>query len=700
MCGVRIEVEDDRVVDIRGDDDDPFSEGHICPKAVALRDLHEDPDRLRRPIRRTSSGWEEIGWDEALDEAARSIHAVQEKHGRDAVATYVGNPTVHNLGAMIFLPMLLRTIRTQHGYSATSVDQLPHMLAAHLMFGHQLLLPIPDIDRTQFLLIIGGNPLASNGSLMSAPGVKHRLRAIQERGGKVVVLDPRRTETARMADEHHFVRPGTDALVLCAMLHTIFEERLDAIGRLRSMVENEERVRELVRAYPAERAALHTGVPATVIRRLAHDFARAKSAVCHARVGASTQAFGSVCQWLVNVLHVVTSNLDRAGGAMFTRPALDAIAAPRGLGIAPGSYGRWHSRVRGLPEFGGELPVATLAEEILEPGEGRVRALVTFAGNPVLSTPNGGQLDQALASLEHMVCIDFYLNETTRHAHLILPPTGPLEHSHYDVAFHHLAVRNTAKYSPPLFPKPAGAMHDYEILLGLVSRLEALRAPGKLASVGRTLKTSALTRLGPDGVVALGLRFGPHKLRFSRLKKAVHGIDLGPLEPCLPGRLFRERIDLVPGPIASDLERLDATFPARSAEARNGELLLIGRRELRSNNSWMHNAKVLMGGKERCTLLMHPEDAGSRGIADGASVRVRSRVGEIRVPAQLSDDVMPGVVCLPHGYGHDRSGVRLSLAKQHPGASINDLTDERLIDAPSGNAAFSGTPVTVERYMP
>jgi anaerobic selenocysteine-containing dehydrogenase len=696
MCGIRIELDGDRITDIRGDDDDPFSAGHICPKAVALRDLHEDPDRLRFPMKREGTEWKRIDWEEAIELASRGLYEVQERHGRNAVATYAGNPTVHNLGAMLFLPMFLRAVRTQHGYSATSVDQLPHMLAAHLMFGHQLLLAIPDIDRTAYMLIVGANPLASNGSLMTAPGVRYRLRAIQERGGRLVVVDPRRTETAKMADEHLFVRPGSDALLLLAILHTIFEEKLEARRPARASAEGEDRVRAIATDFPPERAEPHTGIPASTIRRIAREFATAESAICYARVGASTQAFGTICQWLVNVLHFVTGNLDREGGAMFTKPALDAIKAPRGFGIGAGSFGRWKSRVRGLPEFGGELPVATLAEEILEEGEGRVRGLFTFAGNPVLSTPNGAQVDRALASLEIMVSCDIYLNETTRHANVILPPTGPLEHSHYDVAFHLLAVRNTAKYSPPLFEPAEGARHDWEILLALTEKLEALRKKTVLDGAVRSLRGSALRRIGPDGLIAAGLRLGPHRLSLRKLKNAPHGIDLGPLEPCLPERLFRARIDLAPDAIVKDVERLDRVFPASAAAVSNGELSLIGRRELRSNNSWMHNAKILVSGKDRCTLMIHPEDAKSRGIADGASVCVRSRVGSVTTSAQITDEVMRGVVSLPHGYGHDRAGIKLRVAREHAGASINDLTDDRAIDEASGNAAFSGVPVHVE----
>lgn len=696
MCGIRIDVDDaGRIASIRGDDDDPFSRGHVCPKAVALRDVHEDPDRLRHPMRRTGDRWERVSWESALDEAAARIHEVQERHGNDAIASYLGNPSVHNLGTLLFGPMFLRTLRTRHGYSATSVDQLPHQLVAHFMFGHQLLLPIPDVDHTAYMLIVGANPLASNGSLMTAPGIKRRLRAIQARGGKVIVVDPRRTETAELADEHVFVRPGTDALFMLAMLSTIFEERLERPGRLAELCEGMETVRAIAARFPPERVSAATGIDAQTIRRLARGLASAERAVVYARMGASTQAFGTLCQWLTNVLDIVTGNLDRAGGAMFTRPAVDVLRAPKGFGVSPGSYGRWKSRVRGLPEFGGELPVATLAEEILTEGEGPVRGLLTLAGNPVLSTPNGRALDRALASLDVMVSIDFYLNETTRHAHLILPPTGPLEHGHYDVAFHLLAVRNTAKYSPPLFDPEPDARHDWEILLGLMSRLEARRAPGLVKKIGRGVRDGLLGRLGPERIIDLGLRIGPHRgLSLRKLREAQHGIDLGPLTPCLPERLRRDRIALAPPLFVDDVARLEATL---DRPAPKDELALIGRRQLRNNNSWMHNARALMGGRERCTLMIHPDDARARGIADGSTVSVRSRVGSVRVPVEITDEVMPGVVSLPHGFGHGREGVRLSVASTHPGASINDLTDELAIDHVSGNAAFSGVPVRIER---
>lgn len=710
MCGVRIEVADGRITSIKGDDADPFSRGHICPKAVALRDLHEDPDRLRHPMKRTASGWERVSWEDAFDDITRRLHALQQEHGPHSVGAFLGNPNVHNMGAMMFGAGLLRTLRSRNLFSATSVDQLPHQLVAHLMFGHQLLIPIPDIDRTRYMLILGANPLASNGSLMTSPDVRARLRAIQERGGKVVVIDPRRTETAHIANQHVFVRPGTDALALLSLLHVVLEDdtRSRRLGRLAAFVDGLDSVVSLVRDFPPERTAPHTGIAPEVLRGIARDYLAAEGAVCYGRVGVSTHPFGSLCQWLINTLNIVTGNLDREGGALFTQPAFDIIGGPRALGVSRGSHGRWKSRVRGLPEFSGELPVAALAEEILTPGDGRIRALLTVAGNPVLSTPNGTQLDTALGQLDLMVSVDPYLNETTRHAHYILPPTSVLERGHYDLVFHVLAVRNTAKYSPPVFTASPESRQDWEILLELQHRLETLR-DGRTARA--TLQYQALKRLGPERLLDVGLRMGPYGSRFHPLKKdglslaklraAPHGIDLGPLKPSLPGRLGSrsKRIQLAPELLVADVARLRSAFPDDAAP-RDGELLLIGRRHLRDNNSWMHNVPGLVKGRPRCTLLMHPEDASRLGLTEGSDACVRSRVGEITVPVAITDDVMPGVVSLPHGYGHQRAGIRLQVAGAHAGASINDLTDEQALDTVSGNAAFSGTPVRVRAAAP
>jgi anaerobic selenocysteine-containing dehydrogenase len=700
ICGIEITANGEQRLDIRGDKDDPFSRGYICPKAVALQDIYYDKDRLKYPVRRTADGWQRIGWDEAFDEVAQNLKRIRAKCGRNSIGTYLGNPTVHNYGALLFAPQFLRSLRTRNKFSATSVDQLAHHVSAYLMFGHQLLLPVPDLERTRYFLILGANPAISNGSLMTAPGMPRRLQEIRERGGKVILIDPRYNETARLADRHLFIRPGTDVLLLLALLHVVFEERLTRLDHLESFTKGVKTVADLVIQFPPERVAATTGIQPNEIRNLAREFASAESAVCYGRIGVSTQEFGGVCQWLINVLNIVTANLDRPGGAMFTLPAFDPITAPESL-AARGSFARRHSRVRKLPEFAGEFPVVALAEEILTEGPEQVKALVTYAGNPVLSTPNGRELDRALASLEFMVSIDFYINETTRHAHIILPPTSSLERGHYDIAFHVLAVRNTAKFSPALFQPGDDTREDWEILLELQTRMEydGLR--------GRVKRKFMQQFLGPERMLDLALRFGPYGakvnpfskgLTLRKLKKAVHGIDLGPLKPCLPARLRTtdKRIDLAPEAIVKDVERVKSKFLDGALHESNGHLLLIGRRQLRSNNSWLHNSERMVKGKPQCTILMHPTDAAQRQLAKGDKVVVRSRVGSIVVPVEISDEMMQGVVSIPHGWGHDRPGNQMEVAQQHAGESINDLTDNQAIDALCGTAAFNGTLVTID----
>lgn len=707
ICGIEITASAGQHLNIRGDKDDPFSRGYICPKAVALQDFHYDKDRLRHPVRRTSNGWKRISWNEAFDEVTQNLKHIRAHHGRNSIATYLGNPTVHNSGALLFAPGFLRSLHTRNKFSATSVDQLAHHLASFLMFGHQLLLPVPDVDRTKFFLILGANPAVSNGSMMTAPGMNRRLEEIRKRGGKVVLIDPRHNETARFADRHIFIRPGTDVLLLLALLHVVFEEQLTHLDHLASFTKGVETVASLVTEFPPERVAQITGIDSNQIRGLAREFAAAESAVCYGRIGLSTQEFGGVCQWLINVLNIVTGNLDRPGSAMFTLPAFDPLSAPQSL--APrGSFARWHSRVRKLPEFSGELPVAALAEEILTEGAGQVKAFVTLAGNPVLSTPNGRELDRALASLEFMVSIDCYINETTRHAHIILPPSSPLERGHYDIAFHVLAVRNTTKFSPPLFERSAETRHDWEILFELESRM---KHDGIFGSVKRKLSKQFLT---PERILDLGLRFGPYGARLNpfskgltlrKVRKAVHGIDLGPMTPCLPDRLKTpdKQIDLAPDVFVKDVERVKTKFLNEAAYDSNGHLLLIGRRQLRSNNSWMHNSERLVKGnpaKPACSVLMHPTDAANRDLLDGQKVVVRSNVGSIVLPVEISEEIMRGVVSIPHGWGHDRDGNQQAVAQQHAGASINDLTDPQAVDALCGTAAFNGTAVTVAAWLP
>jgi anaerobic selenocysteine-containing dehydrogenase len=695
MCGLVIEHDGARVQSIRADEDDVLSRGHICPKAVALQDIHEDPDRLRAPQRRGERGWESCDWESALDTCAARIAEIQERHGPSSVAVYFGNPTAHNTGALLYSLFLMAVLKTKNRFSATSCDQLPHMLAGLEMFGHQVLMPVPDVDRTDYLLMLGANPIVSGGSIMSAPGFKKRIGALHQRGGRLVVVDPRRTETAALADRHVPIRPGTDGLFLAALVRTLFDEGLARPGRLATFTDGIDELREHVRPFTPEAVAASTGIDAAVIRDIARSFAAAPRAACYGRVGMCTQRFGGLNAWLVNALNVVTGNLDRAGGMMFGRPAVDLVRAATLFGES-GHFDVWKSRVRGLPEFGGELPAFALAEEIETPGDGRIRALITVAGNPVLSTPAGAQLGAALDKLDFMVSLDLYRNETTCHAHYILPPTSQLEQGHYDLALLAFAVRNTAKYSPPLFAPPAGAKADWQILVELGSRILGRR--GSLWSPVARLARAGLTRLGPEGALDFFLRRGPygksHGLDLARLQAEPHGVDLGPLEACLPRRLNtpRKRIRLVPPRLAVDLARLEATLDERPGR---GELLLIGRRQLRTNNSWLHNSLRMVKGQDRCTLLMHPDDAAARGLVSGQRVGVRSRVGRVVAPLQLSDAMMRGVVSLPHGFGHALPGVGLAVASRHAGVSVNDLTDPALYDELSGTAALNGVPVDV-----
>ncbi|MFJ4197672.1 molybdopterin oxidoreductase family protein [Pseudomonas sp. NPDC089534] len=683
ICGLTIETTETdgavAITSIKGDAQDSFSRGHICPKAVALQDIQNDPDRLRQPMRRVGNEWLPIEWDGAFALVAERLAAIQARHGQNAVAVYQGNPSVHNYGLMTHSNYFLGLLKTRNRYSATSVDQLPHHLTSHLMYGHGLLLPIPDIDHTAFMLILGGNPLASNGSIMTVPDVEKRLKAIQARGGKVVVVDPRRSETAAMADQHLFVRPGGDAALLFGLLNTLFEEGLTRASHL--PVSGLDDVRAAVAGFSAEAMSPLCAVPAPQIRQLARDFAAAPSAVCYGRMGVSTQAFGTVCHWLVQLINLVTGNLDRVGGALCTEPAVDLVASTSG-----GHFNKWQSRVSGRPEYGGELPVSALAEEMLTEGEGQVRALITVAGNPVLSTPNGRQLEQALDGLEFMVSVDLYINETTRYADLILPSTSALENDHYDTTFNLFAVRNVTRFNRAILAKPQGALHDWEIFVGL--------AKAFAEKTGKELKPT----MAPAQMIDMGLRMGRYgdasaqKLSLAALFDHPHGIDLGPLQPNLAARLKTAdgQIQAAPAQILADLAR----FAALRAPA-GDELLMIGRRHVRSNNSWMHNYHRLVKGKPRHQLLMHPDDLAARGLNDGQRVRVSSRVGQIEVEVLGSLEMMKGVVSLPHGWGHARPGVQMAIASGQPGSSANDLTDECQLDELSGNAALNGVPVTV-----
>ncbi len=689
ICGLIIETEGEEILSIKGDRDDPLSRGHICPKAVALRDIHEDPDRLRQPVKKVVSAsgeisWQPIDWEEALDTTARRLLDIHARDGVHAIGVYLGNPTVHNYGMLTHQGQLFRHLRTNNRFSATSVDQLPHHLTSLWLFGHKSLFPIPDIDRCDYFLMLGANPIASNGSIWTVPDVGKRIKALKARGGKLVVIDPRRTETAELASEHHFIVPGTDALFLLGLLNTLFSEQLVDLGHLAPFVEGLAPVEQAVRAFTPEFAAPHTGISAHTIRSIARDLAGAGAGICYGRLGVSIQAYGALNQWLIQIINIVTGNLDKPGGSLFTLPAVDTL-----LSSSPGGFARHHSRVRELPEFDRELPAATLAEEIATPGEGQIRALFTGAGNPVLSTPNGRKLDAALEQLEFMVSLDPYINETTRHADIILPPTSPLEHDHYDMAFHINAMRNTSRHSEAVFPKPEGSLHDWEIFSEL----------GRRVALGLGQEPQQVAP--PHELIDFGLQMGPYgehqgseyQLTLQKLRDKPSGIDLGPLQPQLPQRLQTHNKIIAcdtPQPLA-DLARLWTEF----STADTGSLKLIGRRHVRSNNSWMHNYHRLIKGRNRCTLMMHPDDMQLRDIRDGDAVRVSSRTGELLVPVEACSDIMPGVVSLPHGYGHNREGTRMTIATANAGVSCNDITDELAIDELSGNAAVNGVPVSV-----
>lgn len=690
MCGLVIHHRAGRVEGIRADTEDVFSHGHICPKATALRDIHEDKDRLETPLIKRNGDWVRADWDEALDFAAAGILRTQKRHGNDAMAMYQGNPSVHNVGLLLYSQVLAKVLKTRSRFSATSVDQLPHHVAAALMFGNQFMLPVADVDRTDFLLLLGGNPIISGGSMMSAPGMRRRIRALQQRGGQLVVVDPRRSETAKLADQHVFIRPQTDGLLLAAVLNQLERDGAWKIGRLAPHIRGLPELARTVAPFAPSEVAQATGVPADTIIDLARRFAAAPSAVAFGRIGVCVQEFGGVNQCLIHAINVVTGNLDRPGGMMFPKPPFDLRKLLVRIGD-PGSFSRRTSRVSKMPRFGGEWPLASFAEEALTPGEGQIRGLLCSAGNPALSAPNTAQVEAALAQLDFHVSIDFYLNETSRHAHVILPPTDPLIRDHYDIALQHVSTRNVAKYSPPLVEREPGQRYDWEIVGGLITRLLRGRGlRGRAAAAG----LKPLLARGPRGMIALGLRTSSYRISLRDLEQAPHGIDLGPLKPALPAGLCStdKKIDVCPRRLVDDIPRLARQLALAAAD----ELVLISRRELRSHNSWLHNSPRLVKGGVRCPLAINPVDAEKRGLREGDTVRISSAVGHVDAPLAFDGDLMPGVVSLAIGWGHTHADTKLATASERPGVAINLLTDHRRIDPFTGTAALNGQPVKVE----
>ena len=729
-CGLEITHDGADVLKVRGDADDVFSQGFICPKGASIGELHSDPDRLTKPLLRRDGELVEAGWEEAFAFVDERLGAILADGDRDATAIYLGNPNAHTLDGLIHLRALTKALGTKNVYSATSVDQLPKQISSALMFGAGLSIAIPDIDRTDHMLILGANPLASNGSLMTAPDYRGRLRAVQERGGKVVVIDPRRSRTAEVADEHHFIRPGRDAHLLAAVVQVLLEEDLADPGELREHLAGFDELAPALEPFSPEAVAATCGIEAAEIRRIARELAAAERAVVYARIGTTTQEFGTLASWLVDVINAITGNLDREGGAMFPLSAAaqtNSTGEPgRGRGFR---LGRWASRVRGLGEAFGELPVSCLAEEIETEGPGRIRAMITVAGNPVLSTPNSARLRAAFGSLDLMISVDAYVNETTAMADVVFPVPSPLARPHYDLAFYQLSVRNIANFTPPMVPSdvqpewrtflrlaasaagqgPAADVDAFDDLVALeAARRETVTAGSPAEGMEPADVVAALgDRRGPERVLDLMLRCGPYGsgikpgtgrgeagLSLALLEQHPHGVDLGPLKPRLPEmlRTASGRIELAPEAIVGDLARLQV---ATEPNGNGGGMVLIGRRHLRSNNSWMHNLPHLVRGKPRCTMHVSPADAARLGLTDGAEAAVSSRAGSIRVPVEVTDSIMDGVISIPHGWGHDTGGVRLAVAGANAGVNSNLLSDEMLVDELSGNAVLNGVPVEV-----
>ncbi|MFT7373097.1 MAG: anaerobic selenocysteine-containing dehydrogenase [Oleiphilaceae bacterium] len=707
MCGVVIKYQGDRIVSITGDKDDQHSKGHICPKGYALQDLHNDPERIKTPLKRIGDQWVPIDWDEALEEVAQRLVGVQKEYGNDAVGAYWGNPASHNLGLLLTNGDFKRAIQSRNMFSASSLDQMPHQLASHLMFGHSFLFSIPDIDRTDYMLMLGANPAASNGSLMTAGNVLERLEKIKERGGKLVLVDPRRTETALYASEHKFIKPGTDALLLLGLIQVIFNKDMLSLNPHLPLNGDIEALRPIANSVSLEEIAKVTEIPADEIERIAVEFSQAEKAVCYGRMGISVQEFGGLTHWLMQMLNIITGNLDNTGGMMFTTPAIDITDV-----MGRGSFAKYTSRVRNLPEVNREFPTSTMAEEMLTPGEGQIKAFVCTAGNPVISSPNSTRFEEALEKLDFMVSIDFYMNETSKHADIILPPSGPLEHEQYDLVFNCFAVRNVTRFSEPLFKKKSYMRGDHEIYTSLINRISQLKAPqNPIAQAKLKAKQVLKSQLTVERIIDLGLRNGAYGdgiksylpfasgkgLTIEKLKQYKSGLDLGPLEPKrLKKKLFTKdkKVQLFPQEFVDDLPRLQQFAKLKS---RSANLLLIGRRDLRTNNSWMHNSQRLVKGKNRCDLFIHPETAKQLSIEQGENVYISSRVGALKVTVSITEDIMPNVVSLPHGWGHHREGMQITTASANPGVNVNDITDDLLMDRMSGNAALNGVPVDIQK---
>ncbi|OUC78060.1 molybdopterin-dependent oxidoreductase [Gordonia lacunae] len=735
-CGLTLSIDRDRttgretVIAARGDADDVFSAGYLCPKGASFAQLDNDPDRLDRPLIRRDGRLVDTDWDTALTAAVEGLNEVIATSGGESIGFYLGNPSAHTVAGTMYAPLLIRALGTRNVFSASTLDQMPKQAATGYLVGHAGTFAVPDLDRTDHLVIIGANPVVSNGSVTTTADFPGKLTALRRRGGRLTVIDPARTRTAKLADTHLAPRPGTDAALLAAVVQCLFDDDLvaDDLGGAATHVLGVEALRRAMDAFAPERVEAFCGVAAADIRALARSIAAAPSAAVYGRMGTTTVQFGTLGSWLIDVVNILTGNFDRPGGVMF--PLAPTAPSPRPARAGRGfRTGRWRSRVSGHAEVGGELPAVAMAEEFETPGDGRLRALVTVSGNPVLSAPNGARLGRALDDAQFVVCVDPYLNETTRHAHVLLPPPRPSQSPHFDAILNNLAVRATARYSPPVLPLPPGRPDEIEIVARLILGLSGVGVdadPGLVDEqvIAATLAkevtdphspvagrdVESLVAMLPDApghqrrldmllrVGAYGDAFGTRAgLTFADLLAAPHGIDLGPMRPRLPGvvRTASGKVELAPDPLIGDLARLWAAVSADDSPGpvAEGGLLLVGRRHLRSNNSWMHNLPALTGGTNRCTLHMHPDDADRLGISDVA--KIRGAGGSLTVPVEITTDIRPGVASLPHGWGHDVEGVRLGVAAADPGVNVNELNDGAVLDPLSGTVVLNGLPVEI-----
>ena len=747
-CGLRVTIEEGQVTAVRGDEEDVFSDGFICPKGTAIGELHHDPDRLRTPMVRDQATGRLVpaSWDDAFELIRSRLAAVVAAHGPDSIALFLGNPNVHNTSSAFYLPAFIRALGTTSRYTASTVDQFPKQVSSALMFGTPLSVAVPDIDRTDYLLILGANPLVSNGSMMTAPDMPGRLRALRKRGGRLVVVDPVRTRTARAADEHVAIRPGGDAFLLASIANVLVEEDLVDPGRAAGHLADGSlaQVAAAVAPFTPEAVAGITGVPAETIRRLAQELAAAPSAAVYGRMGTTTSGLatsdgrtmplGTVASWLVDVVNIMIGSLDEPGGVMWPLPPAGGpnTQGPPGIGRGATIPGRRRTRVRGLPSILGEFPAAALAEEIdtPDPDGTRIRALITVAGNPVVSTPDSDRLERALGTLDLIVSLDAYVTETSRHADVILPAPSPLARRHFDIVFTTLAISNTARFSPAAIALQPDERDEAETLLrltaiafaiatgepeastedvdGLVALMlaqqavadESSRAHGRDAS---DLLAAVAPRTGIERLLDLRIRSGPYGdgfgthpdgLTLARIEDAPHGIDLGPLQPRLPEvlRTPSGRIELAPAQVVGALADAAALLADPPSEP---PLVLVGRRQLRSNNSWMHNLPMLAGGSNACTLLVHPDDAERLGIVDGGDARVATSTGSVVAPVVVTDDVRPGVVCMPHGWGHVAQEAWGETARERGGVNVNTVVGSADIDLLSGTSVLAGIPVDV-----